>query len=477
MKSIARAMLGVAVAATTLAAAVELLPVGVAQAAPSVSGPDNPAVVHQAALDGSLAKTHHLISLCSGGSGNGAAKYLPADCDLSVVASSSDGAKPLAASGPVGLGPADFARAFHLPDTPGKAGTVGILAFGATPTLASDLAAYRSQYGLPACTEASGCLKIVGKDGGAPPAPLGLPILNQADEFLAMESALDVEMVSASCPECQIRVVELSPLLVIPQYAYLPAVTADAMDDGVDTAIGLGANAVSISYDIANGIQPGIATGTQAQRLHHPGVAIVAAAGDHGVQQGTMNQVWPQEVPWVTAAGGVKITSTDGGQTFTKSVWDDGNGEGNMYWSAASSCSDYIPPAVGQPASVAAYCGGHRASTDASAVATNVSIYDTYLPASGGPGGWGIAMGTSAASPYLAGLYARAGTAGVDGPNTLYAASAAGTGSIENVTTGTNMPNGAADCTKANLPTVLCVAGPGWNGPTGVGVPDGLGAF
>ena len=248
------------------------------------------------------------------------------------------------------------------------------------------------------------------------------------------------------------------------------------MDDGVDTAIGLGANAVSISYDLANGLQPGIATDTLGQRLHHPGVAIVAAAGDHGVEEGTVNQVWPQELPWVTSAGGVQVSSTDGGQTFTKSVWNSGPGTGG-YWSAASACSSFIAPALGQPASVAAACGGHRASSDVSAVAVNVSIYDTYLPASGGPGGWGVAEGTSASAPFLAGLYVRAGTDGVDGPNTVYAAATAGTGSIEDVTTGTNMPNGAADCTKANLPTVLCVAGPGWDGPTGLGTPNGTGSF
>ncbi|HEY3502075.1 MAG TPA: hypothetical protein VGN37_04695 [Actinocatenispora sp.] len=475
MRRFVTAMLGGTVAASALAATVVLSPGGVSAKTPSASNADSPAAVRRAALDGSLARTHRMIDLCPR---NGSDRYLPAGCDLSMVASSSDAAKPLESSGPVGLGPADFARAFHLPDDPGKAGTIGIIGFGATPTLAADLATYRSAYGLPACTEASGCLKIVGRNGGKPPAPLGLPVLNKADEGLALESTIDVDMASAACPRCQIRVVELSPVLTIPQYAYLPAETASAMADGVDTAVKLGANAVSISYNVGNGIQPGIATGTLAKRLRHPGVAVVASSGDHGVQEGTAHQTWPQEVPWVTSAGGVQLASTDGGKTFTKSVWDTGTGfNDGAYWSPGSACSSYIAPAVGQPDSVAAHCGGHRASSDVSAVAVNVSIYDTYLPASGGSGGWGIGAGTSASAPYLAGLYARAGTTGVDGPNTVYAAATAGTGSIEDVTTGANMPNGAADCTKAKLSTALCVAGPGWDGPTGVGVPDGLGAF
>ncbi|GAA4202068.1 hypothetical protein [Actinocatenispora rupis] len=460
------------VAATAVAAVGVLMPGGASARPASVSTPDSPAAVRQAALDGSLTRTHRTIKLCPEKSGN---KYLPTGCGVSMVAASSDASKPLESKGPVGLGPADLARAFHLPDSPGKAGTIGIIAFGATPTLAADLAKYREAYGLPACTEASGCLKIVGQHGGKPPAPIGLPLLNKADEGLAGESTLDVDMASAACPRCKIRVVEISPLLVIPQYAYLPAATAKAMDDAVDTAIGLGANSVSLSYVVGNGVQPGIATGTLAKRLHHPGVAIVASAGDHGIQTGTAHQVWPQEVPWVTSAGGVQLASNDGGKTFTKSVWDTGSAlNDGAYWSASSACSDYIAPANGQPKSVAAHCGGHRASSDVSAAAVNLSIYDTYLPASGGAGGWGVALGTSASAPYLAGLYARAGTSGVDGPNTVYAA---GSGSIEDVTTGTSMPNGAADCTKAKLATALCVAGPGWDGPTGVGVPHGLGAF
>jgi subtilase family serine protease len=473
MRRMVKAVLGVTVAASALAAATGVSYAGVSEKTPSVSHVDSAAAVRKAALDGSLTRTHPMIDVCPADSGN---KYLPTGCDLSLVATSGNAAKPLESSGPVGLGPADFARAFNLPDGSGQAGTIGIVGFGATPTLAADLAQYRSAYGLPACTEESGCLQIVGQNGGAPPAPLGLPVLNKADEGLAFESTIDVDMASAACPSCQIRVVELSPLLTIPQYASLPAETAKAMDDGVDTAIKLGANAVSMSYNVGNGLQPGIATDPLAQRLHHPGVAIVASSGDHGVQQGTANQTWPQELPWVTSAGGVQLTSSDDGTSFTKATWDTGTAlNDGAYWSAGSACSSYIAPAIGQPAGVAANCGGHRASSDVSAPAANVSVYDTYLPASGGAGGWGIAVGTSAASPFLAGLYARAGTTGVDGPNTVYAA--AGTTSIEDVTTGTNMANGASDCTKANLPTALCVAGPGWDGPTGVGVPNGLDAF
>ncbi|MGH9059884.1 MAG: hypothetical protein ACRDZY_10270, partial [Acidimicrobiales bacterium] len=100
------------------------------------------------------------------------------------------------------------------------------------------------------------------------------------------------------------------------------------------------------------------------------------------------------------------------------------------------------------------------------------AIYRGYAPA-GGKAGWLVAGGTSAASPFVAGLYARGGRlSGVDGPNTLYHAPA---GSITDISAGSNAQQGAAGC--APFKAAVCSAAPGWDGPTGLGVPSGLGAF
>jgi subtilase family serine protease len=214
--------------------------------------------------------------------------------------------------------------------------------------------------------------------------------------------------------------------------------------------------------------------GAPATALHHPGVAILASSGDSGY---TAQQTFPAEVRWVTSVGGVNLTTNDGGQTYSTSAWGSmftSSGSTTPQWvGAGSGCVTGLPAAVGQPAAVAANCNNHRAVADVSADAdplTGVAVYDSYWPYSGGPGGYLVVGGTSASSPWLAGLYARAGTSGVDGPNTMYAAPA---GSITDVVGGSNSPDG----TCSPYPAAVCNGVAGWDGPTGVGVPNGLGAF
>lgn len=114
----------------------------------------------------------------------------------------------------------------------------------------------------------------------------------------------------------------------------------------------------------------------------------------------------------------------------------------------------------------------------ADAVSMSIGFPNDNSPeaqASEHPPHWTVADGTSLSSPFIAGLYARGGrTAGVLGPNTIYSASG---GAFTDVTTGTNVnpEDGQATC-PADAPA-LCEAGPGWDGPTGVGTPNGLSGF
>ena len=81
--------------------------------------------------------------------------------------------------------------------------------------------------------------------------------------------------------------------------------------------------------------------------------------------------------------------------------------------------------------------------------------------------------GTSASSPFIAGLYARGGhTSQVIGPNTLYTAPKK---DFIDVKLGQNAPPNA--CQNVPAPIQLCQSGTGWDGPTGLGSPNGLGAF
>src|SRR5439155_24927300 len=105
---------------------------------------------------------------------------------------------------PQGWGPADLQSAYNINPTITTTPTIAIIdAFG-YPTLEQDLATYRSTYGLPACTIASGCLRIVNQLGQATPLPPAPPAHND----LTVETALDIDMASAACPMCKIVVIQ-----------------------------------------------------------------------------------------------------------------------------------------------------------------------------------------------------------------------------------------------------------------------------
>ena len=113
---------------------------------------------------------------------------------------------PAALTTPKGVGASTIESAYKLPVTKGGTGqTVAIVDAFSTPHLASDLAVYRKQYGLPPCTTASGCLRIVNQQGKPSPLPRPDPT------GWGVEETLDVSMVSAACPLCKIIVVEGTP--------------------------------------------------------------------------------------------------------------------------------------------------------------------------------------------------------------------------------------------------------------------------
>jgi subtilase family serine protease len=102
-----------------------------------------------------------------------------------------------------------------------------------------------------------------------------------------------------------------------------------------------------------------------------------------------------------------------------------------------------------------------RAQADVSADAdpdTGVAVYDTFQQR-----GWLVFGGTSVATPIVASLFALAGYASANPAGNLYSH----TSTLNDISSGSNGTCGAP----------LCVAGRGWDGPTGLGSPDGVGAF
>ncbi len=181
-----------------------------------------------------------------------------------------------------GLSPADIASAYGL--TGGTAGlTVAVATAYSDPHLEADLAVYRSAFGLPACTSDTGCLRIVGQTGTS--------TLPTADVGWGEETSLDVDAVSAACPDCRILVVEANN-------DYLNSLGA-----AVHTAVRLGADAVSASW---GGTEWSDWSDAATDYFTSPGVPIVAATGDDGYGAAVL----PAALPNVIAVGGTTLTGT-----------------------------------------------------------------------------------------------------------------------------------------------------------------------
>lgn len=324
-------------------------------------------------------------------------------------------------SSPTGLNPADLQSAYKLPSsTAGSAQTVAIVDAYNDANAESDLGVYRSTFGLPSCTTANGCFRKVDQNGGTS-YPRG-------DTGWAQEISLDVDMVSAICPNCHILLVEAKTN------------SFTNLSTAVDTAAKLGANAISNSYggsEYSNEVN-------DQSHYNHPGIAVTASSGDsgYGVQ-------FPAASQYVTAVGGTTLTRASNIRGWSETAWS----------GAGSGCSAYITKPSWQ---TDAGCS-RRTVADVSADAdpnTGVSVYDTFHTS-----GWLVFGGTSVASPIIASVYALAGNAA----SVIYGSYPySHTSSLFDVTSGSNGSCGGS---------YLCTARTGYDGPTGLGTPNGSSGF
>ncbi|MFJ1971938.1 putative Ig domain-containing protein [Streptomyces sp. NPDC087903] len=335
---------------------------------------------------------------------------------------------PDAAAAVSGLSPANLHSAYNLPSTGGSGLTVAVVDAYNDPNAAADLATYRSQFGLSACTKANGCFKQVSQTGSTTSLPTN-------DTGWAGEEALDIDMVSAVCPNCNIILVEAS--------------SANDSDLGTaeNEAVSLGAKFVSNSW---GGDESSSQTGEDTSYFKHPGVAITVSSGDsaYGAE-------YPATSQYVTAVGGTALSTSSNSRGWTESVWKTSSTEGT-----GSGCSAYDPKPSWQTDTGCS----KRMEADVSAVAdpaTGVAVYDTY-----GGSGWAVYGGTSASAPIVAGVYALAGTPGSGDYPAKYPYSH--TSSLNDVTSGSN-----GSCS----PSYFCTAATGYDGPTGWGTPNGTTAF
>jgi subtilase family serine protease len=342
-----------------------------------------------------------------------------AACQAKVVVDSKG--KPAVTGTPSGLNPADIRSAYALTASSSGGRTVAIVDAYNDPTAESDLGVYRSQFGLPACTTANGCFRKVSQTGSTTSLPV-------TDAGWATEISLDLDMVSAACPDCKILLVEGKTA----SFANLgTAVNYAASQPGVV--------AISNSY--------GGTDSAASSAYNHPGIAVTASTGDsgYGVQS-------PASYGTVVAVGGTSLRKASTTRGWTETAWS-GAGSGCSTLNAKPSWQTSVTQ-----------CSG-KASADVSAVAdpnTGVSVYDStpYQGASG----WQVYGGTSASSPIIASVYAMSGnTAGYPASYTWGHASG-----LFDVTSGSN-----GTCS----PAIWCNATTGWDGPTGLGTPNGTSAF
>ncbi|MEA2385371.1 MAG: hypothetical protein QOH72_5342 [Solirubrobacteraceae bacterium] len=327
-------------------------------------------------------------------------------------------AKPFDGLAPSGYGPPDLQSAYKVPSaTAGGGRTVAIVDAFDDPTAESDLAKYRSFYGLPACTAASGCFRKLNQTGGTLPPP--------PSPDWALEISLDLDMVSAICPNCKIVLVEANTNLDSDLY------TAE------DTAARLGVDAISNSW---GGDESADETANDVH-FNHPGVAITASSGDSG-----FGVSYPAASPFLTAVGGTSLNHSSAARGWSETAWS----------GAGSGCSAFEAKPTWQ---TDAGCG-KRTVADVSAVADpNTGVNVLF------GGMWVTVGGTSASSPIIASVYAlAANAASVNGANLPYA----NPGALFDVTSGTN---------GACSPAYLCTGEPGYDGPTGLGTPNGVAAF
>ncbi|MDI5964641.1 ricin-type beta-trefoil lectin domain protein [Streptomyces sp. SL13] len=319
---------------------------------------------------------------------------------------------------PSGYGPSDLRSAYNLTSAASSNGggaTVAVVENADDPNLESDLATYRSQYGLAACTTANGCFSKVNQSGQQGNYPAG-------DTGWGTEASLDVDMVSAICPNCHILVVEAGDLAA-----------------AQNTAVSLGAHFISNSW----GTGDGSGDSSMDADFNHAGVVDVASSGDSGY-----GVSFPASSRYVVAAGGTTLNRASSSRGWSESAWSGAGAgcsswEGKPSWQTDSGC-------------------GNRTVADVSAIAdpgTGVAVYDTY-----GQGGWFVVGGTSVSSPIIASVFALAGAPASNAASVLYA----NRGDLNDVTSGSD-----GSCS----PSYLCNGSSGYDGPTGLGTPNGLGAF
>lgn len=351
-------------------------------------------------------------------------------CNAHVIIDSSG--SPKASLLPQGYGPRQFTGAYNVSGTTATNQIIAIVDAYDNPNALADLNYYSATFGIPGlsnCPVSSGtvshpCFQKVNQNGGS-----SYPSVNAG---WALESSLDVQAAHALCQNCNILLVEANSN----SYANLMA--------AVDRARIMGAHIISNSYG------SGEFSGQIAYDSHfnYPGIAFTFSSGDSGY-----GAQYPASSPYVTAVGGTTL-NVSANTYVSESAWS-GSGSG---------CSAY----EGKPAFQTDSGCLNRMVADVSADAdpnTGAAVYDSTRY--NGRRGWFKVGGTSLSAPLIAGIYALSGNY-AGSANSLPYALANYTSNMHDISTGSN-----GSC---SVP-YFCSGISGYDGPTGLGSPNGASAF
>ena len=371
-----------------------------------------------------------------------------------------------------GYAPCDLVSAYNLKNSIGlPGGLVAVVNYYKDPYIASDLAMYRQTFGMKACPQNS-CFYQVNEHGGSNGDVKDNPVS-------AVEWTVDVDMISANCPNCKIVLVEAKS--VDPKDLEAAEYTAATRVIGGSHVV-----AIDNSWYLVPSYSPSDPSFVRA--FVHPHIAMTANAGDHGY-----GVTSPAQLNTVTAAVGTSLRPCTSctPREWTETVWNDTCGPDGC--ATGSGCSDVIAAPTWQAAIESVYDlkGCHKRVVGDIAYdadpETGVAIYCTYGEPDSTPctkDHWPVYGGTSVSAPAIAALYALAASkkrlpdipAEVAYENVIRYGYSSKESAFYNIRKGNNIINGGPSCSGSLY--WLCHAEPGsYSAPAGVGSPNGIGGF
>jgi subtilase family serine protease len=290
----------------------------------------------------------------------------------------------------------------------GAGQTIAIVDAYYDPTIASDVATFSSQFGLPQLDGLNG-------NGTFTQIDLSNRTLSPSRDDWTIETALDVEWAHAIAPQANIVLVEAASDRAGPDNAPDDMLTAVDVARGAVTSINgnpvtdingnsvsaaiAGVSVISMSWGVPEGsIETNFDFHMQTP-TGHQSITFIASSGDSGAPAD-----WPAVSPYVVAAGGTTLNLNQ-----TTGAWSSETGWGNgrlswLFGGSGGGISKYEAKPSYQ--SSVTQSSTRRTTPDISFDSDPNTGYYVY---DGANGGWyGYVGGTSEASPQLGAMVALA---------------------------------------------------------------------